>query len=155
MTDKIEDLLGNITETNEGIESNLMTMLREQSRSNEYQALHNGKLLAVLDRIANALEGKKPEVELDFSKTESTPEKKTKPKAKKETAPIEKEPVEEVKTALTHADLKAACLAKSRENVANKPKLKALLSNYGASKAVDIPLDKLEEVIGLIEKGEF
>ena len=154
MTDKIEDLLGNIVETNEGVESSLMTMLREQSRNNEYQALHNGKLLAVLDRIANALEGKKPEVELDFSKTESTPEKKTKPKAKKETAPIEKEVVEE-KPTLTHADLKTACLNKSRENVANKPKLKALLAKYGASKAVDIPLDKLEEVIGLIEKGEF
>lgn len=143
MTKKLEDLLGSVVETNEGIESNLMIMLREQSKSNEYQALHNGKLIAVLDRIANALEGKKPNVELDFSKFEPTPEKK----AKKET--------EHTPKGFNHEDLKTACLSKSRENVANKPKLKALLAKYGANKAIDVPLDKLEEVISLIEKGEF
>ncbi len=141
MTDKkIEDLLGTIVETNEGIESNLMSMTREQEKTNMHQALYNGKLLVALERIATALEGgTKPVVK----------EKPTKkPKAKKEVA-VEEKPT------FTHADLKTACLAKSREDVGNKPRLKALLGEYGAAKAVDIPEDKLAEVIGKIEKGEF
>lgn len=57
--------------------------------------------------------------------------------------------------ALTHDDLKAACLAKSREETGNKAKIKALLKSYGAVKAVDVPEDKLCEVIGKINAGDF
>lgn len=57
--------------------------------------------------------------------------------------------------AMTHDDLKAICLAKSREDVSNKPKLKALLAEYGAAKAIDVPADKLSEVILKIEQGKF
>lgn len=154
MTDKkIEDLLGTIVETNEGIESSLMIMIREQEKTNMHQALHNGKLLVALERIATALEGKSPIAATVDTKADVKSDVKEKPKAKAK--PKTKEvPVEE-KPKFTHADLKTACLAKSREDVGNKPKLKALLGEYGAAKAVDIPEDKLAEVIGKIEKGEF
>lgn len=66
------------------------------------------------------------------------------------------EPVAEpVKQVNTHDDLKAACMSAVRFDVANKAKLKALLSEYGANKAIDVPTDKLDEVIGKINAGEF
>ena len=55
----------------------------------------------------------------------------------------------------THDMLKAACLASSRESADNKPKLKALLKEYGANKAADVPVGKLEEIVTKIEQGEF
>lgn len=55
----------------------------------------------------------------------------------------------------THDELKKLCLSKSREDLANKPKLKALLKEYGAAKANDVPNDKLAELIERINKGEF
>ena len=98
------------------------------------------------------------------TQAESTPVKsvtKAKPKAKVvEETPVTEEPVteepvkEEIKT-LTHDDLKQACLVKAREDSANRDKLKSLLASYGASKAVDVPVDKLDEVIGKINAGEF
>ena len=154
MTDKkIEDLLGTIVETNEGIESNLMTQVREQEKTAMHQALHNGKLLVVLERIATALEGGvkaiAPTIDTKADVKPVVKEKPIKKTTSKKEVPVEEKPM------FTHADLKTACLAKSREDVGNKPKLKALLSEYGAAKAVDIPEDKLAEVIGKIEKGEF
>ena len=62
---------------------------------------------------------------------------------KREIAQIEtseKEP-EQVKInskTYTHDDLKALCLSKSREDVANKPKLKSLLKEFGAAKVLDV-----------------
>lgn len=55
----------------------------------------------------------------------------------------------------THDELKKLCLSKSREDLANKPKLKALLKEYGAAKANDVPNDKLAELIERINKGGF
>lgn len=55
----------------------------------------------------------------------------------------------------THDDLKALCLTKSREDLANKPKLKALLKEFGAVKAVDVLEHDLAKLIGRIESGEF
>lgn len=78
--------------------------------------------------------------------------------AKQELAPeTENEQVEteQTKDEYTHDDLKKLCLSKSREDLANKPKLKALLKEYGAAKANDVPSDKLAELIGRINKGEF
>ena len=62
---------------------------------------------------------------------------------------------EPVKQVNTHDDLKAACMSAVRFDVANKAKLKALLSEYGANKAIDVPADKLDEVIGKINAGDF
>ena len=74
-----------------------------------------------------------------------------KPVVKKAT----KKNAEPVPTQHTHDDLKAACLACVRDDVGNKSKLKALLSEYGANKAVDVPADKLTEVIAKINAGEY
>lgn len=60
-----------------------------------------------------------------------------------------------VEKAVTHEDLKTALLTKTRENIDNKIKLKALLKKYDATKAVDVPKDKLAEIIEIIEKGDF
>ena len=72
---------------------------------------------------------------------------------------IEPETIEPVDvpapTAPTHDDLKAACLSAVRDDVGNKSKLKSLLSEYGANKAVDVPGDKLAEVIAKINAGEY
>jgi hypothetical protein len=72
--------------------------------------------------------------------------------------PLKSETKEQTKTetkTYTHDDLKALCMSKSREDTANKAKLKALLSSYGAVKASDVPNDKLAEIIAKIESGEF
>ena len=68
-------------------------------------------------------------------------------------AQIEKPSVETKE--YTHDMLKAACLASSRESADNKPKLKALLKEYGANKAADVLEHDLAKLIGLIESGEF
>lgn len=73
--------------------------------------------------------------------------------AKQELAPEVKP--EQSEKAYTHDDLKALCLAKSREDLANKPKLKALLKEFGAVKAVDVLEHDLAKLIGRIESGEF
>lgn len=61
----------------------------------------------------------------------------------------------DTKAELTHDDLKEACLTSARADLANKNKIKALLKEYGATKAVDVCVSKLEEVINRIQKGEF
>ena len=71
---------------------------------------------------------------------------------------VPKPVVEEVKPSaetLTHDDLKQVCLVKARADSANREKLKALLASFGAVKAVDVPIDKLGEVIARINKGDF
>ena len=70
------------------------------------------------------------------------------------------EKVEEVKEletqTYTHDDLKALCLSKSREDVANKPKLKALLKEFGAAKVLDVKSkEDLTTIIDRINSGEF
>lgn len=55
----------------------------------------------------------------------------------------------------THDDLKQECLKTARADSANRDKLKALLKEYGAIKALDVPYDKVSEVVNRIKKGEF
>ena len=100
------------------------------------------KILVQLTRIADALEQLSPLLVVNPVTEEDL-------QASEE---VKKEPESKP---LTHEDLKSALLAKSRENIDNKPKLKALLKKYDASKAVDVPKDKLSEIIEIIEKGEF
>ena len=97
------------------------------------------EILVQLTRIADALElanGVAPKT------TESpTPEK------------VEVEKPEESK--VTHEDLKALCLAKSREDIKNKPKLKGLLKNYDAVKATDVKKEDLPVIIERINSGDY
>ena len=55
----------------------------------------------------------------------------------------------------THDDLKQACLTSARADSKNRDKLKALLKEYGATKAVDVEPRQIAEVIARINKGEF
>tara|TARA_R110000772_G_scaffold24365_1_gene64404 strand:- start:4 stop:309 length:306 start_codon:yes stop_codon:yes gene_type:complete len=72
----------------------------------------------------------------------------------KEVKPVVKE-VKPIAKTLTHDDLKQACLVKARADSANREKLKALLASFGAVKAVDVPIGKVAEVIGRINRWEF
>lgn len=119
----------------------------------------NAEILKQLTRIADALElailpqnntayadKVKETLNVDNAKQELAPEvEKTKELETKEL---------ETKT-YTHDDLKALCLAKSREDVGNKPKLKGLLKVYGAVKANDVKQSDLAEIIAKINSGEF
>lgn len=58
---------------------------------------------------------------------------------------------EEPVDVLTHENLKDVCLAKVREDMKFKPTIKALLAEYGAMKAADVPVEKIGEVINKIE----
>ena len=60
-----------------------------------------------------------------------------------------------VEEPVTHDDLKQACLVKARADSNNRDKLKALLSSYGAKKAVDVLAHDLAEVVARVESGDF
>lgn len=122
----------------------------------------NEQILEQLTRIANALElailpqnntayaeKVKETLNVDDAKQELAPEVKS-----EQVEPEAKQP-EQSEKEYTHDELKKLCLSKSREDLANKPKLKALLKEYGAAKANDVPDDKLGELITRIKSGEF
>lgn len=112
----------------------------------------NAEILKQLTRIADALElAILPQNNTAYA--DKVKETLNVDNAKQELAP-EVEP-EQSEKEYTHDELKKLCLSKSREDLANKPKLKALLKEYGAAKANDVPNDKLAELIERIEKGEF
>lgn len=122
------------------------------------QAATTTTISSHLGRIAMALEalveqGKVKPVAKVTPTDEAVVKKSSKKKAVEKVEEVVGQ-VEEVKT-FTHADLKAACLTSARADSDNRDKLKALLKTYGAVKAVDVPKDKLEEVITKIEAGEF
>lgn len=64
---------------------------------------------------------------------------------------FDEEPANDPIQPLTHEDLKLACLASVKSDIKNKPLIKALLAEYSAVKAVDVPLDKIGEAIAKIE----
>ena len=112
----------------------------------------NAEILKQLTRIADALElAILPQNNKAYA--DKVKETLNVDDAKQELAP-EVEPEQSKKT-YTHDDLKALCLAKSREDVANKPKLKGLLKSYGAVKANDVKQSDLAEIIAKINSGEF
>ena len=114
----------------------------------------NEKILKQLTRIADALElAILPQNNTAYA--DKVKETLNVDNAQQELAPEVKAEPEQSLKAYTHDMLKSLCLAKSREDIANKPKLKALLKYYGAAKANDVPKDKLEELITKIENGEF
>lgn len=108
--------------------------------------MKNNEILTQLTRIADALEMANVLNGLDSVPVTTAPTEQVEPVQEK---------AEPVETTYTHDDLKAACMTASRADVGNKPKLKALLAEYGASKAVDVAQDKLAEVIGKINAGEY
>lgn len=125
---------------------------------------HMGNISTHLSRIAFALEalveqGKAPTTTKPKAEKTEQVKKPVKEKAvKSDEPPFEaekEEPAPEQSKTYTHDDLKQACLTSARADSANRDKLKALLKSYGAVKAVDVPADKLAEVIGKIEAGEF
>jgi hypothetical protein len=67
--------------------------------------------------------------------------------------PVEETPVENKQ--LTHDDLKALCLKTARESTGNRDKLKALLSEYNATKAVDVKSADIKTIIDRINAGKF
>lgn len=94
----------------------------------------NEEILKQLTRIADALEA-----------SNSAPS----------TAVIESDAgLVEVKS-FTHEDLKALCLSKSREDIANKPKLKALLKKYDGVKVSDVKEGDLIKIKDAIESGDY
>ena len=103
-----------------------------------------------LERIAIALEA----LVAQGTDVEVKPVVKEVKPVVKEVKPVVKE-VKPIAKTLTHDDLKQACLVKARADSANREKLKALLASFGAVKAVDVPIDKLGEVIARINKGDF
>lgn len=113
---------------------------------------HLGRIALALEALVEQGKTKKP---VSSSPAKKQPVKKEPVKKVEEVKTDVEEPVPEQSKTFTHADLKAACLTSARADSSNRDKLKALLSTYNANKAVDVPEDKLEEVIGKIEAGEF
>ena len=68
---------------------------------------------------------------------------------------VEKSEGKEAAKLPTPDDLKAACLAAARAKPEDKAKIKDLLASYGAKVSADVPADKIAEVIGKIEAGEY
>jgi hypothetical protein len=74
-----------------------------------------------------------------------------------ETAPNEeptRQPETETSKAPTDEDLKQLCLSLVRKNPALKPKIKAILESFGASKAPDVKAEDMPDVIGQIKALE-
>lgn len=117
----------------------------------------NAEILKQLTRIADALElAILPQNNTAYA--DKVKETLNVDNAKQELSPKSEavEKVEELaEQTYTHDDLKALCLAKSREDVTNKPKLKGLLKSYGAVKANDVKQSDLAEIIAKINSGEF
>ena len=155
-------ILENLTESQTQISEALTTFLNDWNKDANYRDMAMKEQNRHLARIASALE--KLAGGTTISSHNENYEQKL--EADKQSAEeVKSEKVEEVKTEkvepeqsekeYTHDELKKLCLSKSREDLANKPKLKALLKEYGAAKANDVPNDKLAELIERINKGEF
>lgn len=130
--------------------------------------MKNNEILTQLTRIADALEMANVLNGMDTAPATTAPTEQVDPvetaAPKKRAAKKKAEPVEDLPfspdditsaTIYTHEDLKKACLKMVRDDIANKPKLKALLAEYGANKAIDVELAKLSEVITRINTGDF
>lgn len=122
----------------------------------------NDKILEQLTRIADALElailPNTSQAYADLVKERLGVDVLVKSEQSQAEQPKEVEQakeVEQVKESYSHDDLKALCLSKSREDVENKVKLKALLKEYGAVKVTDVNSSDLAVVIGRIQSGDF
>lgn len=100
-----------------------------------------------LERIAIALETLVGQGNSLSAVFEETPVE-VKPEVSVEETPVENKQ-------LTHDDLKALCLKTARESTGNRDKLKALLSEYNATKAVDVKLADIKTIIDRINAGKF
>ena len=113
------------------------------SLENEIKELR-ASIIALTEVIANiqmatpAVEANNPEKKKKSVETVTEPESSTKSKTV-------------VATAKTHEDLKATCLKVARAGDGNKAKVKAVLADYDAVKASDVPADKIAEVIEKVE----
>jgi hypothetical protein len=129
--------------------------------------MKNNEILTQLTRIADALEMANVLNGLDSVPATTAPTEQVEPvqetaapkkrAAKKKAEPLSSDDMKEIaeSTIYTHEDLKKACLKMVRDDIANKPKLKALLAEYGANKAIDVEQAKLSEIITRINTGDF
>lgn len=102
------------------------------------------QLIQQLTRIADALEQLAPgTIQNAAVIANETIEQETKPsrKAKQKAEP------QKVESQHTHDDLKNALMQAVRGGV-SKADAKALLEQYGASKATDVPVDAIGELLG-------
>lgn len=152
----MKDTLENLTSSQADISSTLTTFLNDWNKDANYRDMAMKEQNRHLARIASALEKLACGTTIS-SHNENYEQKLEADKQAKEVEEVKTEHVEpeQSKKEYTHDELKKLCLAKSREDLANKPKLKSLLKEYGAAKANDVPNDKLAELIERINKGEF
>lgn len=153
--ENIEDHLDNVATAQASLAYSLSTLVNDLAKAEHYRDMNMKEQNRHLARIATALEklvggtNLGEHVERYQAKLETADDVQT--DEFKKSISETKEPVK----TYTHDDLKALCMSKSREDTANKAKLKALLSSYGAVKASDVPNNKLAEIIAKIESGEF
>lgn len=128
--------------------------------------MKNNEILTQLTRIADALEMANVLNGMDTAPVTTAPTEQVEPvetpepkkrAAKKKAEPLSSDDMKDIaeSTIYTHEDLKKACLKMVRDDIANKPKLKALLAEYGANKAIDVEKAKLSEIITRINTGDF
>lgn len=147
-------VLENLTESQTQISETLTTFLNDWNKDANYRDIAMKEQNRHLARIASALEKLAGGTTLS-SHNENYEKKLEADKQSAEEVKTKEVEPEQSEKEYTHDELKKLCLSKSREDLANKPKLKALLKEYGAAKANDVPNDKLAELIELINKGEF
>jgi len=128
--------------------------------------MKNNEIITQLTRIADALEMANVLNGMDTAPATTAPTEQVEPvetptpkkrATKQKAEPLSPDDMKDIaeSTIYTHEDLKKACLKMVRDDIANKPKLKALLAEYGANKAIDVELAKLSEVITRINTGDF
>lgn len=149
-----EEILENLTDSQTLISEALTTFLNDWNKDANYRDMAMKEQNRHLARIASALEKLAGGTTIS-SHNENYEQKLEADKQSAEEVKTEKVEPEQSEKEYTHDELKKLCLSKSREDLANKPKLKALLKEYGAAKANDVPDDKLAELIERINKGEF
>ncbi|HEY7867489.1 MAG TPA: hypothetical protein VIC51_15985 [Psychromonas sp.] len=147
-------VLENLTESQIQISETLTTFLNDWNKDANYRDMAMKEQNRHLARIASALEKLAGGTTLS-AHNENYEQKLEADKQSAEEVKTEKVEPKQSEKEYTHDELKKLCLSKSREDLANKPKLKALLKEYGAAKANDVPNDKLAELIERINKGEF
>jgi len=156
--ENIENHLDNIATAQASLADSLSTLVNDLSKSEHYRDMNMKEQNRHLARIATALEklvgGTNLGVHVERYQAKLDAEQTSEDVQTAEFKQALSETKEQAKT-YTHDDLKALCMSKSREDTANKAKLKALLSSYGASKASDVQNSKLAEIIAKIESGEF
>lgn len=150
----MSELMQNLAESQTQISETLITLLNDLNKDANYRDINMKEQNRHLARIATALE--KMVGGTNIGEHVERYEKKLEEEGKTNTAESKEVGQEEkAQPNVTHDDLKALCLSKSREETSNKPKLKALLKEYGAAKVNDVKDGDVAVIIERINKGDF